>query len=182
MYNTYCTSCYQFDLKHLAKTGYNVYIKLTFYMTVYAMMLYMVSHSVSIVERLWILKVVDCFLCHLRFDYFIHLFVLCHSEMVLPVSYYTWRNTFKVRCWPSKSSIGKFRGKCHLMYKDNSTIWYFHTRAITWYFFFFFWCWRYLTRGLIWHLSQSSIRPSIYFSLIVKSRSNPLQEPTSTKQ
>ena len=29
--------------------------------------------------------------------------------------------------------------------------------------------WRYLMRELIWHLSQSSIRPSIYFSLIVKS-------------
>ena len=36
--------------------------------------------------------------------------------------------------------------------------------------------WRYLTRGLIWHLSQSSIRPSIYFS------SNPFLEPTSTQQ
>jgi len=36
--------------------------------------------------------------------------------------------------------------------------------------------------GLIWHLSQSSIRPSIYFSLIVKSRSNLFLEPTSTKQ
>ena len=35
----------------------------------------------------------------------------------------------------------------------------------------FIWFWRYLTRGLIWHLSQSSIRPSIYFSLIVKSHS-----------
>ena len=33
--------------------------------------------------------------------------------------------------------------------------------------------WRYLTRGIIWHLSESSIRPSICFSLIVKSRSNP---------
>ena len=44
------------------------------------------------------------------------------------------------------------------------------------------WSWRYLTRGLIWHLSQYSIRPSIYFSLIVKSRLNPFLEPTSTKQ
>ena len=35
---------------------------------------------------------------------------------------------------------------------------------------------------LIWHLSQSSIRPSIYFSSIVKSRSKPFLEPTSTKQ
>ena len=42
--------------------------------------------------------------------------------------------------------------------------------------------WRYLTRRLIWHLSQSSIRPSIYFSSIVKSLSNPFLEPTSTKQ
>ena len=33
-------------------------------------------------------------------------------------------------------------------------------------------CWRYLTRGLIWHLSQSSIRPSIYFSSSMTSRSN----------
>ena len=39
------------------------------------------------------------------------------------------------------------------------------------------WFWRYLTRGLIWHLSQSSIRPSIYFSSIVTSRSNPFLEP-----
>jgi len=36
----------------------------------------------------------------------------------------------------------------------------------------------YLTRRLIWHLSQSFIRPSIYFSLIVKSRSNPFLEST----
>ena len=42
--------------------------------------------------------------------------------------------------------------------------------------------WRYLTRRLIWHLSQSSIRPSIYISSIVKSRSNLFLEPTSTKQ
>ena len=35
------------------------------------------------------------------------------------------------------------------------------------------WFWRYLTTGFIWHLSQSSIRPSIYFSLILKSRSDP---------
>ena len=44
---------------------------------------------------------------------------------------------------------------------------------------FWFWFWRYLMRGLIWHLSQSSIRPSIYFSSFVKSRSNPFLEPTS---
>ena len=42
------------------------------------------------------------------------------------------------------------------------------------------WFWRYLTTELIWHLSQSSIRPSIYLSLIVKSRSYPFLEPTST--
>ena len=41
--------------------------------------------------------------------------------------------------------------------------------------------WRYLTRELIWHNCQSSMRPSIYFSLIVKSISNPFLEPTSTK-
>ena len=29
---------------------------------------------------------------------------------------------------------------------------------------FGFWFWRYLTRGFIWHLSQSSISPSNYFS------------------
>ena len=35
----------------------------------------------------------------------------------------------------------------------------------------------------IWrHLSQSFIRPSIYFSLIMKSHLKPLLEPTSTKQ
>ena len=33
--------------------------------------------------------------------------------------------------------------------------------------------------GVIWHLSQSSVRPSNYFSSIVKSRSNPFLEPTS---
>jgi len=44
------------------------------------------------------------------------------------------------------------------------------------------WFWRYLTRALIWHLSQSSIWSSIYLSSIVKSRSNPFLEPTSTKQ
>ena len=38
------------------------------------------------------------------------------------------------------------------------------------------------TEGLIWHLSQSSIRPSLYFSSIVKSRSNPFLESTSIKQ
>ena len=37
-------------------------------------------------------------------------------------------------------------------------------------------------KGAYWHLSQSSIRHSIYFSLIVKSRSNPFLEQTSTKQ
>jgi len=42
--------------------------------------------------------------------------------------------------------------------------------------------WRYLTRGLIWHLSQSSIRPSNYFSLIVISGLNPFLETASTKQ
>ena len=36
--------------------------------------------------------------------------------------------------------------------------------------------------GLIWQLSQSSRRSSIYFSLIVISRSNLFLEPTSTKQ
>ena len=40
-----------------------------------------------------------------------------------------------------------------------------------------FWFRRYLTSELILHLSQSSIRPSIYFSSIVKSRSNPFLEP-----
>ena len=47
---------------------------------------------------------------------------------------------------------------------------------------FWFWFWRYLTRGLIWYWSQSSIRPSIYFSSMVKSCSNPFLKPTSTKQ
>ena len=42
------------------------------------------------------------------------------------------------------------------------------------------WFWRSLTRELIWHLSQSSIRPSIYFSSFVKSGPNPFLEPTST--
>ena len=41
--------------------------------------------------------------------------------------------------------------------------------------------WLFLTRGLIWHLSKSSIRPSICFSLIVRSRLNPFLETTDTK-
>jgi len=45
----------------------------------------------------------------------------------------------------------------------------------------YIWFWRYLTRGLIWHLNQSFIRPSIYFSLIVKSRSNSFLEKTVTR-
>ena len=45
-----------------------------------------------------------------------------------------------------------------------------------------FWFWRYLTRGLFWHLSQSPKRPSIYFSSILKSRSNLFLEPISNKQ
>ena len=40
-------------------------------------------------------------------------------------------------------------------------------------------CFLYL---FIWHLSQSYIRPSIYFSSIVKSRSKPFLEPTRTNQ
>ena len=39
--------------------------------------------------------------------------------------------------------------------------------------------WQYLMRWLIWHLSPSS---SIYYGLIVASRSNPFLGPTSTKQ
>jgi len=47
---------------------------------------------------------------------------------------------------------------------------------------FLFWFWQYLMRRLFLHLNQSSIRPSISFSLIVKSLLNPFLEPTSTKQ
>ena len=39
-----------------------------------------------------------------------------------------------------------------------------------------------VNEGFIWYLRQSSIRPSIYFSSIVKSRSNLFLEPTGTKQ
>ena len=46
----------------------------------------------------------------------------------------------------------------------------------------FIWFWQYLTQGHIWHLSQSSIGPSIYFSLIVKSHLDLFLEPTCTKQ
>ena len=35
-----------------------------------------------------------------------------------------------------------------------------------WSFSFGFWFWRYLTSGFIWDLSQSSIRPSIYFTAV----------------
>ena len=55
-------------------------------------------------------------------------------------------------------------------------------RKLSFLFFLFFWFWQYLTRGLVWHLSTSSIRPSSYFNSIVKSRSNPFLELTSTKQ
>ena len=44
-----------------------------------------------------------------------------------------------------------------------------------------FWYGWYLTRGLIGYLSESSIRLSIYFSLIVKLRSNEFLEPTNTR-
>ena len=37
--------------------------------------------------------------------------------------------------------------------------------------------WRYLTRGLIWHLSQSSIRPSIWFSTIVNAQIRSWNQP-----
>ena len=37
-------------------------------------------------------------------------------------------------------------------------------------------------KGFFWHLSQYSIRSSLYFSSIVKSHSNPFLEPASTKQ
>ena len=42
------------------------------------------------------------------------------------------------------------------------------------------WYWRKLTRELIWHF-QSTKRPSICSSSIVKSSLNPFLEPTSTK-
>jgi len=40
----------------------------------------------------------------------------------------------------------------------------------------------YLMRELIWHICRFDWWPSIYFSLIVKLRSNSFLEPTSTKQ
>jgi len=47
---------------------------------------------------------------------------------------------------------------------------------------FSFWFWRYLTRGIIWQLTPSFIRTSVYFSSILKSRSNPFLQPTRIKQ
>ena len=44
------------------------------------------------------------------------------------------------------------------------------------------WFWRFLTKGLIWHFSQSYIRPLIYFSLILKSCSNLFLKQTCCKQ
>ena len=62
---------------------------------------------------------------------------------------------------------------------------YFHqlknSKTINIYTHTYIWFWRYLTRGLIWHLNQSFIRTSIYFSLIVKSRSNSFLEKTVTR-
>ena len=45
-----------------------------------------------------------------------------------------------------------------------------------------FWFWYYLTRELTWHTYKSTMRPSMYFSLILKSRSNPFLDLTSTMQ
>ena len=56
----------------------------------------------------------------------------------------------------------------------NKQLYYKTTWQKVWYFLTIF------NEGA--YLSQSSIRPSIYFSSIVKSRSNPFLEPTSTKQ
>ena len=44
------------------------------------------------------------------------------------------------------------------------------------------WFWGYLTMELIWHKWQSTLRPSICLSLIVKSHSIPFLEPANTKQ
>ena len=43
-------------------------------------------------------------------------------------------------------------------------------------------CWRYLRMKLISHKCQSSIRSSIYFSLIAKSKSNPFLEQSVLKK
>jgi len=56
------------------------------------------------------------------------------------------------------------RDECESVWSTNSFNSTYNNLVLVWY-----WFWRYLTRGLIWHLSQSSIRPSIYFSSIVKS-------------
>ena len=45
-----------------------------------------------------------------------------------------------------------------------------------------FWFGRYLTRRLICYLSQSSVKPSIHFSLFVKSLSNPFLKPKGIQQ
>ena len=97
----------------------------------------------------------------------------------------------------NKHSIGKLNGMFGIIMKFNATAMYtqfynwniddFHKCiifmschiSIQFYIYnvrdgsnvvsrFCFWFWRYLTRGLIWHLSQSSIGPSIYFSSIVR--------------
>jgi len=59
------------------------------------------------------------------------------------------------------SNSRHLNAKSHQFIINKITKFYFRHTQI--------WFWRYLMRGLIWHLCQSSIRPSIYFSLIVKS-------------
>ena len=72
---------------------------------------------------------------------------------------------------PSKFLTTSKRQRCLHLNRSNIM----HTLIIYLKYMF----WRYLTRGggLIWHLSQYFIRPSIYFSSIVISRSNPFLEP-----
>ena len=90
-----------------------------------------------------------------------------HSGYIYsPTKYCLWHFIFLniTHSWYNKDHTETL-----LLFPNLCKRWFHNT--IIWFCF-----WRSLTRG------QSSIRPSIYFSLIVKSRSNPFPEPTSTKQ
>ena len=104
---------------------------------------------------------------------FAYILLECFQTVInsfdLNVIYDTW--------FTIKTLVSKFRWLCI----EIRNIRYMFVCIIQDY-YYVFWFWRYLTRGLIWQLSQSSITPSIYFSSIVKSCSNPFLEPISTKQ
>ena len=119
-------------------------------------------------------------------------------------------NQFASHCWYTGEVSEAYRGQWPLavyMSSIYSKTWIysreFQISMVNWHFFYtginkyenmwikywkfahiavWFWFWQYyLTRELIWTKFQSTIRPSICFSLIVKACSYSFLEPTSTK-